>query len=263
MGKYKQFIYNNITFESGVRHSFIVDTGSGESIISRGALKHLCPSATAKPTTTRIYGVTGYLPLMGETILSIHSQDNSCVPIRFLVSQDSPSFLGLMVMRTLGHSLSLHTNELKSDTTEEIQKLVIPCTKNAGGINVPEAVLEVDSEPVFLKRLVLPYGQREGVLNAIDRMEKTDVISRVTSSPWTTPIVVAMKCDARTPRICDDYRLTINPRLRKCAAMTMETEDFMDPLHGCQFFSKIDLADAYLQIPLHPDSRAFTTIKTP
>ncbi|VDP73342.1 unnamed protein product [Echinostoma caproni] len=168
-----------------------------------------------------------------------------------------------MAMRALGHSLSLHTNELKSDTTEEIRKLVIRCIENAGGMSVPEAVLEVVDEPVFLKRRVLPYGQREGVLNAINRMEKTGVISRVTSSTWATPIVVAMKSDDRTPRICDNYRLTINPRLRKCAATTMETEDSMKSLHGCQFFSKIDLADTYLQIPLHPDSWAFTTINTP
>ncbi|VDP80972.1 unnamed protein product [Echinostoma caproni] len=131
---------------------------------------------------------------MDETILSIHSQDNSCVPIQFLVSQDSPSILGLMVMRTLGHSLSLHTNELKSDTTEEVRKLVIRCTENARGMSVPEAVLEVDGEPVSLKRGVLPYGQREGVLNAIDRM-KTVVISSVTSLTWETPIVVVMKSD--------------------------------------------------------------------
>ncbi|VDP95939.1 unnamed protein product [Echinostoma caproni] len=43
----------------------------------------------------------------------------------------------------------------------------------------------------------------------------------------------------------------------------METEDFMKSLHGCQFFSKIDLPYAYLQIPLHPDLRGFTTINTP
>ncbi|VDP95464.1 unnamed protein product [Echinostoma caproni] len=198
MGEYKQFIHKDITFESGVRHSRIVDTGSGESIISRGALKHVCPNDTVKPTTTRIHGVTGHLlPLMGETILSIHSQDNSCVSIRFLVSQDSPSILELMAMRTLGHSLSLYTNKLKSDTPEEIQKLAIRCTENVEGMSVPEAVLEVDGERVFLKRRVLPYEQREA-LNAIDLMEKTGFISQVTLSTWATPRFMGIYDDQYT-----------------------------------------------------------------
>ncbi|VDP65681.1 unnamed protein product [Echinostoma caproni] len=74
---------------------------------------------------------------------------------------------------------------------------------------------------------------------------------------------MAMKSDGRTPRICGNYRLTLNPRLRRYAATTMEPEDFMKSLHGCQYFSKIDLADAYLQIPLNFEARYFTTIHTP
>ncbi|VDP87260.1 unnamed protein product [Echinostoma caproni] len=65
-------------------------------------------------------------------------------------------------------------------------------------------------------------------------MEQHSVISKVESSAWATPIVVVMKSDDRTPRICGDYRLTLNPRLRRCAATTMEPEDFMKSLHECQ-----------------------------
>ncbi|VDP17511.1 unnamed protein product [Echinostoma caproni] len=117
-----------------------------------------------------------------------------------------------MAMRTLGHSLSLQTSEVKSDTTEEIRKLVIRCTENTGGMSVPEAVLEVNVESVFLKRRILPNGQRD-VLKAIKRMRKNGVISRMTSSTWANPIAIAMKSDGRTPGICGDYRLTLNPRL--------------------------------------------------
>ncbi|VDP35628.1 unnamed protein product [Echinostoma caproni] len=47
------------------------------------------------------------------------------------------------------------------------------------------------------------------------------------------------------------------------AVTTMEPEDFMQALHGSTCFSKIDLAEAYLQIPLAPTCRHFTTINTP
>ena len=264
MSDYKQFIYHMVTFKSGSKHRFIVDTGSGESIISRNVLQSVCPNAVLEPTSTVIHGVTGHrLPLLGETTLWIQSNDTTYVPIQFLVSHNSPSILGLSAMRTLGSSVSLHTNEPTPDSTATIQKLMIRCSENSGGMRVPNAVLHVDGEPVFLKRRVIPYGQRDGVRKAIERMEQKGIISRVASSTWATPIVVAMKSDGSTPRICGDYRLTLNPRLRKSAATTMETEDFMKAMHGSQYFSKIDLADAYLQIPLHPDSKHLTTINTP
>ncbi|VDP38321.1 unnamed protein product [Echinostoma caproni] len=54
---------------------------------------------------------------------------------------------------------------------------------------------EVDGEPISLKRRVLPYGQREGVLEALQKMEQDDVINKVECSAWVTAIVVAMKSD--------------------------------------------------------------------
>ncbi|VDP96487.1 unnamed protein product, partial [Echinostoma caproni] len=140
---------------------------------------------------------------------------------------------------------------------------IVIAMKSDGGMKVRPAKLEVEGEPVFLKRRVIPYGQREGVLKALEKMEHDGILTRVTSSAWATPIVIAMKSDGKTPRICGDYRLTLNPRLRKCATTTMEPEDFMKALHGSTYFSKIDLADAYLQIPLDPACRQFTTINTP
>ena len=258
-----QFVFTPLRFESGVEHRFIMDTGSSESILSKDALKAICPNAVLSPTSVRIHGVTGHqLQLLGETELCVQSESGVSIPIRFLISSNSPSILGLRAMRLLQESITLHTNNDKPDTSH-LQHLMAQCSTSRGGMKVPSVKLEVDGEPIFLKRRVLPYGQREGVLKALQKMEHDGVINRVESSAWATPIVVAMKSDGRTPRICGDYRLTLNPRLRRCAATTMEPEDFMKSLHGCRYFSKIDLADAYLQIPLHAESRDVTTINTP
>ncbi|VDP94555.1 unnamed protein product [Echinostoma caproni] len=119
-----------------------------------------------------------------------------------------------------------------------LQHLVVKCSNNTGGMNVQPAKLEVDGEPIFLKRHVIPYGQRDGVLQVLEKMERDGIITRVTSSTWVTPIVIAIKSDGKTPRICGDYRLTLNPRLRKCAATTTEPEDFIKAIQVkyCYFF---------------------------
>ncbi|VDP84214.1 unnamed protein product [Echinostoma caproni] len=117
-------------------------------------------------------------------------------------------------------------------------------------MNVRPAKLEVDGEPTFLKQRVIPYGQRDGVLQTLEKMERDGIITLVTSSTWATPVVIAIKSDGKTLRICGDHRLKFNPRLRKFAATTMKPEDFMKALHDRTYFSKIELVDAYLQIPV-------------
>ncbi|VDP94147.1 unnamed protein product [Echinostoma caproni] len=254
-GPTTQFLYRDVTLQSGTTHKFIVDTESTESIIFNAVLRSMCPQAKLQPTFMRILGVTGHqLPLIREVSLTVHSTENRLVPIRFLIAKKSPSILGLTAIRALNHSMSLHTSSLPNVHTR-LQRLIVQCSNNTGSMKVRLAKLEVEGEPIFLKRRVIPYGRREGVLKALEKMEHDGILTRVISSAWATPIVITIKSDGKTPRICDDYRLTLNLRLRKCATTTMEPEDFKKALHGSTCFSKINLADAYLQISLDPACR--------
>ena len=75
------------------------------------------------------------------------------------------------------------------------------------------------------------------------------------------PIVPVIKSDG-TVRICGDYKVTLN-----CAAKTdtyplPKIEDIFASLSGGKLFSKMDLASAYLQIPLDEQSKEYTTINT-
>ncbi|VDP94117.1 unnamed protein product [Echinostoma caproni] len=76
--------------------------------------------------------------------------------------------------------------------TSHFQHLIVQCSGNVGGMKVPSVKLELDGESIFLKRRVLPYGQREDVLNALQKMEQDGVMSKVEYGIWATPIVVAM-----------------------------------------------------------------------
>ncbi|VDP90935.1 unnamed protein product [Echinostoma caproni] len=82
-----------------------------------------------------------------------------------------------------------------------LQHLVVKCSNNMGGMKEQPVKLKVDDEPIFLKRRVIPYGQRDGVLQTPEKMERDGIITRVTSSTWATPIVIAIKSDGKTPRI--------------------------------------------------------------
>ena len=263
----QHYIHKTIIFDSGEHAEFIVDTGSSESVIPIQTLNRVAPGSSVKPTGVQLRGVTGHiLPLLGEATLRVQDENRTSIPIRFLVSSNSPSILGLKALRALKHSVHLNMTQNESSskgTQSSLRDLIMRCSNASGGMKVKPAKLEVEGEPLFLKRRILPYGLRDGVLCTLKKLEKDGIISQVNSSLWATPIVIAVKSDGKTPRICGDYRLTLNPRLKRCAATTEEPEDFMRAIHGSRIFSKIDLANAYLQIPLAEESRCLTTINTP
>ncbi|CAH8864175.1 unnamed protein product [Trichobilharzia szidati] len=97
----------------------------------------------------------------------------------------------------------------------------------------------------------------------LDKLVEQGILMQVESSNWATPIVTPLKADGKTSRICGDYRLKLNSRLLQQSCTTLESEDIPYKLHGSKYSSKIDLKDAYLQIPLDEASSALTTINTP
>ena len=62
-------------------------------------------------------------------------------------------------------------------------------------------------------------------------------------------------------RICGDFKLTVNP-VAKDSFPLPRTEDLFATLAGGKAFTKLDLAQTYLQVPLE-NSKRFVTINTP
>ena len=88
----------------------------------------------------------------------------------------------------------------------------------------------------------------------LDRLENDGVIERVSHSDWATPIVVVHKPTGKV-RICGDFKVTLNPMLKSDVHPFPLPEELFHKLNqGCKF-SKIDLADAYLQIELDDKSK--------
>ena len=63
-------------------------------------------------------------------------------------------------------------------------------------------------------------------------------------------------------RLCADYSTGLNGALKDDDYPLPNMEEFMSRSHGNRFFSQLDLADAYLQLPLRPSNQQLTTINT-
>ena len=118
----------------------------------------------------------------------------------------------------------------------------------------------VDDAPVRQRYRRLPPSQYEQVKQHIQELLASGVI-RASSSPYASPIVIVQKKSGEL-RMCVDYR-QLNARTRRDAYPLPRIEESLDALGGAKYFSTLDLASGYNQVPVVEGDRHKTAFCTP
>jgi hypothetical protein len=125
--------------------------------------------------------------------------------------------------------------------------------------------IQIDDEckkPLFYKPRSIPFRYRCLVKEELAKLESTGIITRLDHSEWACPIVPVLKPSGQI-RICGNYALTIN-KFTKTITYPMPTIDYvLGNIGEARIFSRIDLQNAYLQLPLAEESKKYTVINTP
>ena len=75
-------------------------------------------------------------------------------------------------------------------------------------------LLRQRAQPKYCKVRKLPFALKPIVGAELDRLEKEQVLEKVTHSDWATPIVVVRKPGGKV-RLCGDFKVTLyNPALK-------------------------------------------------
>ena len=259
---------------------FEIDTGSGLSTINSDYLykmKH--DEITIEPTTRRATAYSTHnVNFVGEVLLQV----NYCgklFPHKFYVVENKVSLLGRDLCRKFGIHLctcddhsNINSNECSTCNNISRDKLDFKEVMNKHAhflsndfmSNVKEKVsLELDSDatPKFCKARSVPVRYRQLVKQEIDSLSKRGIIERVYKSDWACPTVNVLKSNGKI-RICGDFSCTINNQMR-CVKYPLPTvEEVIARVGNAKVFSKIDLENAYLQLPLDDQSKKYTTINT-
>ncbi|XP_053285372.1 uncharacterized protein LOC128446371 [Pleuronectes platessa] len=118
----------------------------------------------------------------------------------------------------------------------------------------------LDEVPVRQRYRRIPPSEYEEVKAHINQLLESQVI-RESCSPYASPIVLVRKKDGNL-RLCVDYRL-LNSKTRKDAFPLPRIEESLDALSGACWFSTIDLASGYNQVPMTEQDRPKTAFCTP
>lgn len=114
--------------------------------------------------------------------------------------------------------------------------------------------LKPQSHPKFLRARHVPFALRDKIEQELKRLVETGVIEPVNHSEWGTPIVPVVKPNGEI-RICGDYKTTLNPATITDSYPLPRIDDMFGSLSGGKSFSKMDLAHAYMQVPLEDESK--------
>ena len=148
--------------------------------------------------------------------------------------------------------------------TKLLEKYSEVFKKGLGKLIGHEAKLYVDQDatPRFCSARPVSYALRDKVEAELEHLKKEGFIQPVQFADWAAPIVPAMKADKQSLRICGDFKLSVNQASKLDRYPLPKIEDLFAKLAGGKRFSKLDMSQAYQQIPLEENSKKFVVTNT-
>ena len=121
--------------------------------------------------------------------------------------------------------------------------------------------LKENAVPKYFKARSVPYHYKAKIEKALQELEADNVISKVEhAGEWASPIVPVLKPSGDV-RICVDFKY-VNTQTNLNTFPLPKLEDILANLGCCNFISKLDLKNAYLQLSVSEESRKYLIMNT-
>ena len=160
-----------------------------------------------------------------------------------------------------------HTNGVTKDNQPNLKRILDKYrdvfTAELGHCKGVKAKLYVreNSVPQFHRPRPVPLAMRPKIETELQLQVDLGILEKVDISEWAALIVPVMKPSGEI-RLCGDYKVLINPYLEINQYPLPHPELLFAELNGGVQFTKLDLLEAYLQIPLEKQSKKYLVINT-
>lgn len=203
--------------------------------------------------------------------LEIDLVSNSCVALLAGVIPDEEEFDELLqdIVPSLESTESYEDVKLdenlsvsqKAEIKNLIKEFKTIFTDVPGETDLIEHEIKLNSQrPVKLPPYRLPFNASQVVKKEVKDMLKLGVIEPSTSA-FCSPICLVPKDDGKKVRFCIDFR-KLNEQTVDDAEPIPDTEQLFVSLKDARYFSKLDLAKGYWQIPLNEESKQYSSFTT-
>jgi len=196
--------------------------------------------------------------------ISVDSALQSALGIKVIASQ--PNTAPVQEVSNTSASLQSLQQDCKRmcDEFPDLFKTELGCLKDFE----LEVRFKPDSQPVFCKPRPVPFAIRDELSKGYDDGIARGVWKPVQFNDYGTPVVPHRKSVSHSGqlkpklRICGDYSTGINESLEVHRQPIPLPEELMQKLGGGFGYTKVDLADAYNQIKLGPESQRRLALST-
>ena len=244
-----------------------LDTGAVAAIVSEKQYKDLFPQLPLQESQVLLKTYSGeQLPMVGDVHVQVQYEQQIQDLVLTVVAGEGPCLL----KRNWLQHLRLNWRDIKAVSQHAVGSLDYLLDKygdlfvnELGTIESFSAKLHVNPQdkPKFYKARTVPYALKSVIDDELDRLEREGILEKVTHSEWATRIVSVPKPDGSV-WLCGDFKVTVNQSLSVDQYPLPKADDLFDALAGGRKFTKLDLTQAYLQLPLDPESKKFCTINT-
>ncbi|XP_055622179.1 uncharacterized protein K02A2.6-like [Toxorhynchites rutilus septentrionalis] len=256
---------------------FEVDSGSPVSLIGLADRVKWFNDITLNETKVELRSYCGSkIKVFGTIDVDVACNGKIQVLRLFVVDSKRQPLLGREWMR----ALQFNWNDVMKNYLSSVNKITLRTPLSGTVRNVLEEfpsvfddsigeitkvqaslTLKPNSKPVFLKSRSIPFSIQDVVENEINRMVEKGILLKVNHSEWATPIVPVMK-SANKVRLCGDFKLTVNKNLLVDEHPLPTIDELFANMAGGEKFSKLDLAQAYLQMVVRQEDQPILTLNT-
>jgi len=131
---------------------------------------------------------------------------------------------------------------------------------DVGKTDYTKHLIQTQGDPILVKPYKQPKHFEEKLEEILKNLEENDIIEKRTS-PWNFPLVCVWKKEKQEIRLCVDFRQLNKVTIRPAFPMP-NIDDMLNTLNGAQYFSTIDLGNAYYQVELEEESKEKTAFST-
>ena len=242
-----------------------IDNGASLTLVSEQTFRERWPTTQLSTSDITLRSYTGEsIPVLGCVDVNVKCGNQVATLPLVVVKGEGPSLLGrnwLSQLKLNWHEIFWSHNPALSEVLEKFKTVFEP---GLGTVNGYKAQILVDSaaRPKYFKARSVPYFYREKVEKELDRLVEEGTLEPVEHSEWAAPTVAVLKPDKQRVRICGDFKQTVNEIAKLDRYPIPRVEDLFAKLAGGKMFTKLDLSQAYLQVPLDDESKKYVVINT-
>ncbi|XP_065323909.1 uncharacterized protein LOC135930995 [Gordionus sp. m RMFG-2023] len=242
-----------------------IDTGSRYNILPI----HIAKKIGVKILNKSDIKLTGYdgntINVLGTTKFKAKFEDKSQILTACVVQSDKIALLGRTWITVFGNILDKFVNMFEDDYDNTIQELIKQCNfklnKKPMLRSYVKLRLKHDATPKIIPPRCIPYSRIDLITKELQKWINDKIIEPVVDVRWASPLTSVYKSDGSL-RLCTDFKNTINPALQDFKYPIPRINDLIAKLSKGKKFTKIDFKNAFLQMPIHKESRDFLTIST-